>query len=348
MLLDTAITTRRPALRDEREGGAYTAHPSTAEDRNAPVEDLYSRSNCLNTNTLARFVRNFDDSVLRFSARCEDARHPVISAKVPLLQQVMTIQQVRHETCPGEWQHGRRRHASHGGSRATSGPKVSVMTVLLVLLTFSAFILLDYLLTRRRAVDVAAEPAPVPAPFVPEPVWVAGFQVPESLHYHRGHTWARVDSDGAVVVGLDDFARRLVGPAADVRLPAPGEWLRPGEPAFDVRADGRTAALVAPLEGEVLALNPDVVARPALATDDPYGRGWLVKLRPTGLTASLRNLLSGSLARRFMEDAREALDLRLMAATGSVLHDGGEPSADFARHLPEGEWRRLVRDFLLT
>lgn len=222
------------------------------------------------------------------------------------------------------------------------------MTVLLVLLTFSAFILLDYLLTRRRAVDVAAEPAPVPAPFVPEPVWVAGFQVPEGLHYHRGHTWARVDSDGAVVVGLDDFARRLVGPAADVRLPRPGEWLRPGEPAFDVRADGRTAALVAPLEGEVLALNPDVVARPALATDDPYGRGWLVKLRPAGLTAGLRNLLSGSLARRFMEDAREALDLRLMAATGSVLHDGGEPAADFARHLPEGEWRRLVRDFLLT
>lgn len=222
------------------------------------------------------------------------------------------------------------------------------MTVLLVLLTFAAFILLDYALTRRRAADVAAEPAAVPAPFAPEPVWVAGFQVPEGLHYHRGHTWARVDDDGTVVVGLDDFARRLVGPAAGVRLPAVGDWLHQGEPAFHVRADGRAAALVAPVEGEVVAVNADVADRPALSTDDPYSRGWLVKVRPSSLTSSLRNLLSGSLVRRFMEDTREALDLRLMAATGSVLHDGGEPASDFARHLPEGEWKRLVRDFLLT
>lgn len=222
------------------------------------------------------------------------------------------------------------------------------MTVLLVLLTFAAFLLLDYALTRRRAAEVAVRPAAAPAPFVPEPVWVAGFQLPEGLHYHRGHTWARVENDDAVVVGLDDFARRLVGPAARVRLPAVGEWLRQGEPAFGVRSDGRDAALVAPVEGEVVAVNPDLAARPALVTDDPYGRGWLVKVRPAGLTTSLRNLFSGSLARRFVEDAREALDLRLMAWSGSVLHDGGEPAADFAHHLPSGDWKRLVRDFLLT
>jgi hypothetical protein len=62
----------------------------------------------------------------------------------------------------------------------------------------------------------------------------------------------------------------------------------------------------------------------------------------------MRNLLSGSLARRFTEDSREGLDLRLMALSGSVLQDGGEPVADFARHLAEPEWRRLVGEFLLT
>jgi glycine cleavage system H protein len=223
------------------------------------------------------------------------------------------------------------------------------MTVLLVLVTFAAFVLLDYVVTRGRArAPAPARPLPQPAARAPEPVWVAGFQLPEGLHYHRGHTWARVDDDGAVVVGLDDFARRLVSPATAVRLPAVGEWLRQGEPAFGVEADGRGASLVAPLEGEVLAVNADVAARPGLASDDPYGRGWLVKLRPSGLATGLRNLFSGSLARRFMEDAREALDLRLMALSGSVLHDGGEPATDFARHLGEADWRRLVRDFLLT
>lgn len=223
------------------------------------------------------------------------------------------------------------------------------MTVLLVLMTFAAFVLLDWAVTRGRARAPAAVHAlPQPAAAAPEPVWVAGFQLPDGLHYHRGHTWARVESDGTVVVGLDDFARRLVSPATEVRLPRVGEWLRQGEPAFAVGADGRVASLVAPLEGEVLESNSDLAARPGLASDDPYGRGFLVKLRPAGLATGLRNLFSGSLARRFMEDARESLDLRLMALSGSVLHDGGEPAADFARHLDAADWRGLVRDFLLT
>jgi hypothetical protein len=49
-----------------------------------------------------------------------------------------------------------------------------------------------------------------------------------------------------------------------------------------------------------------------------------------------------------MEDARAALDLRLMALSGSVLQDGGEPVRDFARHLADEDWRRLVAEFLLT
>ncbi len=223
------------------------------------------------------------------------------------------------------------------------------MTVLLVLTTFAVFLLLDYLLTRRRPVAVeAATPAPGPPGVAPEPVWVAGFQLPEGLHYHRGHTWARVESDEAAVVGLDDFARRLTDPVSAVRLPPVGAWLRQGEPAFTLRQDGREAALVAPIEGEVLAHNPALAERPGLASDDPYGRGWLVRVRPASLGANLRNLLSGSLARRFMEDARAALDLRLMAFSGSVLQDGGEPASDFARHLAPADWRGLVREFLLT
>ena len=189
---------------------------------------------------------------------------------------------------------------------------------------------------------------PQPAPLLPEPFWVAGFQMHEGLHYHRGHTWARVEDDGAVTVGLDDFARRLLGHAKQVRLPEVGAWLDQGERGAAVRVDGREAELIAPVEGEVLAVNADLGAHPQLATDDPYGRGWLLRLRPAHLAANLRNLLSGSLARRFMEDARELLDLRLMALSGSVLHDGGEPAADFALHLPGEEWQRLVGELLLA
>lgn len=221
------------------------------------------------------------------------------------------------------------------------------MTVLLVIAIFALFILIDYVSTRRLpAREGTVVPAPQPAPV--EPVWVAGYQLPEELHYHRGHTWVRPLDADTVAVGMDDFARRLVGPATACHLPAVGTWLRQGGPGFGVSIDGRTADLVSPIEGEVVAVNPALHDRPSLATDDPYGRGWVLKVRAADLGAGLRNLFSGTLARRFIEDAREGLDLRLMALSGSVLQDGGEAAADFARHLSTDDWRRLVGEFLLT
>jgi len=219
------------------------------------------------------------------------------------------------------------------------------MTVLIVLAFFALFILADYAVSRGREAAEAGVPVPE-AP--PEPVWVAGYQVPDGLHYHRGHVWVRPAGRSSVLVGLDDFARRLTGPAREVKLPALGDWVVQGGPGFGVRVDGRDAEFVAPVEGEVEAVNTELRANPALATSDPYGRGWVMKVRVPHLTANLRNLLSGRLARRWMEDARESLDLRLMALSGSVLQDGGEPVADFARHLSPEDWRRLVREFLLT
>ena len=221
------------------------------------------------------------------------------------------------------------------------------MTVLLVLLTFSAFLLLDWALTRRKTREVV-QAVLAPTPEALEPVWVSGFQLPEALHYHRGHTWARVLDADTVAVGIDDFARRLVGAPTAVRLPRTGTWLEQGETGFGMQVDGRSAEFVSPVEGEVVAVNEELLREPELASDDPYGRGWVMKLRPAHLGVGLRNLLSGSLARRWMEDARGGLDLRLMALSGSVLQDGGEPTADFARHLPDAEWRRLVSEFLLT
>lgn len=221
------------------------------------------------------------------------------------------------------------------------------MTVLIVVAFFALFITLDYVMTRRRlAREVTARG--VASGSTPEPVWVAGYQMPEALHYHRGHTWARMIDGNTVLVGLDDFARRLVGTPAAVQLPSRGDWVHQGGRAFALRVAGQSAELVSPVEGEVVEVNPDLARKPALAAEDPYGRGWILKIRAHNLAANLRNLLSGRLARRWMEDSREALDLRLMALAGTVLQDGGEPVAELARHLPQADFERLVGEFFLT
>lgn len=230
------------------------------------------------------------------------------------------------------------------------------MAVLLVVFTFIFFIALDTLLARRRAerpvpsLSVASQVSPVSVP-EPEPVWVAGYQLPSDLHYHRGHTWARRLDPNTVIVGLDDFARRLLGTARSVGLPRPGEVLRQGRAAVTVGTSNgheRQVALVSPADGQVVEVNPNLGRTPELATDDPYGRGWLLKLRGNDVGSNLNNLLSGSLARRWMEDSRERLELGLMALSGSVMQDGGEPVEDFARHLPDADWKRLAQTFFLT
>jgi glycine cleavage system H protein len=221
------------------------------------------------------------------------------------------------------------------------------MTVLFVLSFFVFFIGIDYVMSRRRLAREARAHAMANVPAL-EPAWVAGYQMPESLFYHRGHTWARPLDADTVVIGMDDFARKLMGAPTTFSTPSRGDWLQQGGRAFAVKLDGKGAELVSPIEGEVIEVNREVVERPSLATDDPYGKGWVIKVKAPNLASNLRNLLSGRLARKWMEDSREALELRLMAFSGSVVQDGGEPASDLGRHLPQGDWDRLVNEFFLT
>ena len=221
------------------------------------------------------------------------------------------------------------------------------MTVLLVLAFFVVLIGLDYMVTRRRLARESRALAASAMPAV-EPAWVAGYQMPEALYYHRGHTWARPLDADTVLIGVDDFARRMIGPADSVKAPSRGDWVHQGARAFALKVDGKMAELVSPVEGEVVEVNRDLAEKPGLASEDPYGRGWVLKVKAPNLANNLRNLLSGRLARKWMEDSREALELRLMAFSGSVLQDGGEPAADLGHHLPSADWDRLVHEFLLT
>jgi glycine cleavage system H lipoate-binding protein len=225
------------------------------------------------------------------------------------------------------------------------------MTVLLVVLTFLTFLALDYAIRTRRSRNEVLAPAPSVRGLTPVeagPVWVAGYRMPEGLHYHPGHTWTRLSEANCATVGVDDFARELIGKADRWVLPPIGSRVRQGAPAFRARLDGHTAEFLSPVDGTVVAVNSGLEERPSLPTDDAYGRGWVLKVEPEEPARSLRNLLSGSAAVRWMEDARERLEWHLMSLSGTVLQDGGQPAEDFARHLTDEEWRRLAEEFLRT
>ncbi len=191
---------------------------------------------------------------------------------------------------------------------------------------------------------VTARPAPAAARQPARPVlgqvadW---FRLPLDLYYHPGHAWARPEGD-VVTIGIDDFGRKLVGPAA-LRLPPLGARLAQGEPALALEADSKAIDVLAPVDGTVIAVNER-----ALGAADPYGDGWLLKVRAPRLPANLRTLLSGSLARRWMEDVCDTLCGQLQPDLGRVYQDGGLPVDGIARALEPDNWDGVAKRFFLT
>jgi glycine cleavage system H protein len=173
------------------------------------------------------------------------------------------------------------------------------------------------------------------------------FTVPAGYWLHPGHTWARVADDGAVVVGLDDFAQKLVGPVTQVALPKPGAPVAQGVPAFSLGADGRSVPMLSPVDGVVAEVNDGVASDPALLAE-PYMQGWLFKVRPARLQANVRQLLSGDAAKRWVEEAAGALAARATPELGRVLQDGGAPVSGIAQELEPERWDELARSFFLT
>lgn len=191
-------------------------------------------------------------------------------------------------------------------------------------------------------------PAPARRPVLaPAPRPAGWFAVPDRLFFHPGHTWARVEPDGLVAIGLDDFAEKLVGPLAGVRLPAPGARLAQGEPAWSLLTGGRSVDMLSPVDGVVVEVNAGAV-RDGRSIVDPYGAGWLVRVRPTRLAANLKGLLAGEFARRWMAAAADVLRRRLSPELGLVYEDGGAPIDGLARSLDPGGWDRLARECFLT
>jgi glycine cleavage system H lipoate-binding protein len=173
------------------------------------------------------------------------------------------------------------------------------------------------------------------------------FQVPAGVALHPGHTWARLEADGLVSVGIDDFAQRLVSPTT-VELPRAGALVMQGEGAVALGDGRRSVPLVSPVSGTVVAVNRAVAEDPHLL-QNAYGTGWLFKVKAPRLEADQRQLLHAQAARHFLDGEAEALAMRASPEVGQVLQDGGAPVDGLARALAGDDgWEALAREFFHT
>ena len=101
---------------------------------------------------------------------------------------------------------------------------------------------------------------------------------PDDLRYHEEHDWARVEGDEAVL-GITWFAADALGELVHFEPPAEGASVTKGSSYGEVESVKAVSDVIAPLSGEVLAVNQKVVDAPETVNEDPYGDGWLVRIR---------------------------------------------------------------------
>jgi glycine cleavage system H lipoate-binding protein len=169
------------------------------------------------------------------------------------------------------------------------------------------------------------------------------FTVPDGVSLHPGHAWARVEDDGCVAVGLDDLGHRLVGDLDAVVVPEPGTRVEQGAASVTLRAGGKDVRLLSPVDGEVVEAN-----RSADGSADPYGAGWLFRVRPSHWRRNRAQLLSGTAARSWLEEQGRRLATRLSPEPVPVLQDGGAPVHGIAREIDPDHWDDVAREFFRT
>jgi hypothetical protein len=158
---------------------------------------------------------------------------------------------------------------------------------------------------------------------------VSGLAIPGDRLYHRGHTWVKPEPDGTYLVGLDDFASRVVGATEGVELPAVGKRVHANGTGWTMKKQGTDVRVLAPVDGTVVE------------TGDGKA-GWYLRIRAEA--ADTRHLLTPAEASHWFRREMEHLQ---MAVGGATLADGGELVRDVAGALPVRTWAGVAGDVFL-
>jgi glycine cleavage system H protein len=179
-------------------------------------------------------------------------------------------------------------------------------------------------------------------------------RIPQGLFFCRNHTWTHLSRNGIAEIGLDDLLLHITGDVNFVSLKNKGDIVSKGDLIAEIGQNGKTLKILAPVSGEITAANGALSGDPDLMTDDPYGKGWIYKIKPIGWTAETSNYyLAGDAVRwlgnelsRFRDFLMETASKYSRGASDLILQDGGELKDHTLSELPDEVWNSFQEDFM--
>ena len=126
------------------------------------------------------------------------------------------------------------------------------------------------------------------------------YVVPENLYYTKEHEWLKIEDDTATM-GITDYAQKSLHEIVFVDLPEIKRKVRQMEPIGTVESVKAVSEIYTPISGEIMEVNKELNEKPELVNQDPYGKGWIAKIRPEKLDEEIKNLLDPEKYREYLK-----------------------------------------------
>ncbi|MER3445481.1 MAG: glycine cleavage system protein H [Candidatus Dadabacteria bacterium] len=130
-------------------------------------------------------------------------------------------------------------------------------------------------------------------------------EILDELKYTKEHEWVRLEDD-LVVIGITDYAQDALGEIVYIELPSEGDEVTKGNPFGAVESTKSVSDLYAPISGEVVEVNEALLDSPEVINEDPYGEGWMIKVKPYDV-GEIQDLMDSDEYTEFVEKESEKL-----------------------------------------
>ena len=220
------------------------------------------------------------------------------------------------------------------------------MTVLLVLFTLITFLVTDYFVQKSRSSAARAKGEARSY----QQLLLPSRHFPDDASLTINHTWARHDRDGTTTLGLDEFLGRLVGTVESIVLPEVGTRVTPATIGIALRQGNKTLELSSPLAGCVVTVNPDILKNPSIVRSDPYGKGWLMTVKPDAEDNTLFKKFVVEKPAEWLtqqtERAKEFFHEHLAQGQLALMQDGGIPAQGLLQECDPEVWAAFKESFV--
>ncbi|MBI5001433.1 MAG: glycine cleavage system protein H [Euryarchaeota archaeon] len=122
---------------------------------------------------------------------------------------------------------------------------------------------------------------------------IEGYDMPDDLYYHQEHAWVKTEPGGTARIGMSDFYQKSAGDTTYIDLPLEGDAASQGETCGKIQSAKWVGKFVSPLSGEIIKVNEELEQDCTLINKDPYGRGWIMIVKPSSLDEELKALIHG-------------------------------------------------------